>query len=267
MAGPIHGPLHGVKVLELGTLIAAPFASRLFAEFGAEVIKVEDPKTGDPIRNWRYLHDGTSLWWYVQSRNKKSIALEPEGSARAGDRPSPRARGGHRRRELPAGGAGEVGPRLRAVARREPRDGDGAHLRLRADGPDARPPRIRRDRGVDGRHPLRHRLSRSSADSHRHLDRRFDRRAARGGRRADGAAAPGRHRRARQGRRPDGGRRALRGGVQHDGEHAAGIRRVRRGPRPHRGLAAGHRSIEHLRVRGRRGDRGRGQRRRDLSAG
>jgi len=75
MAGPTHGPLHGVKVLELGTLIAAPFASRLFAEFGAEVIKVEDPKTGDPIRNWRYLHEGTSLWWYVQSRNKRSIAL------------------------------------------------------------------------------------------------------------------------------------------------------------------------------------------------
>ena len=75
MAGPIHGPLHGVKVLELGTLIAAPFAARLFAEFGAEVIKVEDPKTGDPIRNWRHLHEGTSLWWYVQSRNKKSIAL------------------------------------------------------------------------------------------------------------------------------------------------------------------------------------------------
>ena len=69
------GPLAGVKVLELGTLIAAPFASRLFAEFGADVIKVEDPKTGDPIRNWRYLRDGTSLWWYVQSRNKQSIAL------------------------------------------------------------------------------------------------------------------------------------------------------------------------------------------------
>jgi formyl-CoA transferase len=47
----------------------------MFAEFGAEVIKVEDPKGGDPIRNWRYLHEGTSLWWYVQARNKKSIAL------------------------------------------------------------------------------------------------------------------------------------------------------------------------------------------------
>ena len=69
------GPLHGVKVLELGTLIAAPFASRIFAEFGADVVKVEDPATGDPIRNWRYLHEGTSLWWYVQARNKKSVAL------------------------------------------------------------------------------------------------------------------------------------------------------------------------------------------------
>ena len=69
------GPLGGLKVLELGTLIAGPFAARMFAEFGAEVIKVEDPKGGDPIRNWRYLHEGTSLWWYVQARNKKSIAL------------------------------------------------------------------------------------------------------------------------------------------------------------------------------------------------
>ena len=69
------GPLAGVKVLELGTLIAGPFAARMFAEFGAEVIKVEDPAGGDPIRSWRYLHEGTSLWWYVQARNKKSIAL------------------------------------------------------------------------------------------------------------------------------------------------------------------------------------------------
>ena len=69
------GPLTGIKVLELGTLIAGPFAARMFAEFGAEVIKVEDPKGGDPIRNWRYLHEGTSLWWYVQARNKQSIAL------------------------------------------------------------------------------------------------------------------------------------------------------------------------------------------------
>jgi crotonobetainyl-CoA:carnitine CoA-transferase CaiB-like acyl-CoA transferase len=63
-------------------LIAAPFAARLFAEFGAEVIKIEQPGGGDPLRTWRKLHQGTSLWWYLQSRNKKSIAIDlksPEG--------------------------------------------------------------------------------------------------------------------------------------------------------------------------------------------
>jgi len=69
------GPLAGIKVLELGTLIAGPFCSRMLAEFGAEVIKIEAPETGDPIRQWRVLKDGTSLWWSVQSRNKKSVTL------------------------------------------------------------------------------------------------------------------------------------------------------------------------------------------------
>jgi len=69
------GPLAGIKVLELGTLIAGPFAARMFAEFGAHVVKVEEPIGGDPIRNWRHLHEGTSLWWYVQARNKRSITL------------------------------------------------------------------------------------------------------------------------------------------------------------------------------------------------
>ena len=68
-------PLNGVKILELGSLIAGPFAGRLFGDFGAEVIKVEPPKTGDPLRKWRMLKDETSLWWYVQSRNKKCITL------------------------------------------------------------------------------------------------------------------------------------------------------------------------------------------------
>jgi crotonobetainyl-CoA:carnitine CoA-transferase CaiB-like acyl-CoA transferase len=71
----VNGPLHGIRVLELGTLIAAPFAARLFAEFGADVIKIEQPGGGDPLRTWRKLHQGTSLWWYLQSRNKKSIAI------------------------------------------------------------------------------------------------------------------------------------------------------------------------------------------------
>ena len=69
-------PLNGVKVLELGSLIAGPYASALLAQFGAEVIKVEPPKDGDPLRKWRKLHDGTSLWWYTQSRNKKSVTLD-----------------------------------------------------------------------------------------------------------------------------------------------------------------------------------------------
>ena len=78
------GPLSGIRVLELGTLIAAPFAARLMAEFGAEVIKIEQPGQGDPLRKWRKLHRGTSLWWYLQSRNKMSVALDlksPEGLA------------------------------------------------------------------------------------------------------------------------------------------------------------------------------------------
>jgi formyl-CoA transferase len=66
-------PLAGVKVLELGQLIAGPFAGKFFAEFGAEVIKIEPPEGGDPLRQWRKLHNGTSLWWYVQGRNKKSV--------------------------------------------------------------------------------------------------------------------------------------------------------------------------------------------------
>ena len=66
-------PLAGLKVIELGTLIAGPFCTRIMAEFGAEVIKVESPDGGDPLRKWRKLYEGTSLWWYVQARNKKSV--------------------------------------------------------------------------------------------------------------------------------------------------------------------------------------------------
>jgi formyl-CoA transferase len=76
--------LSGLKVLELGQLIAGPFAAKTLADFGAEVIKVEAPDSGDPLRKWRLLKDGTSVWWQVQSRNKRSLALDlrtPEGQA------------------------------------------------------------------------------------------------------------------------------------------------------------------------------------------
>ena len=68
-------PLQGVKVIELGSLIAGPFATRIMGEFGAEVIKVESPDGGDPLRKWRKLYEGTSLWWFVQARNKQSLTL------------------------------------------------------------------------------------------------------------------------------------------------------------------------------------------------
>ncbi|MFC5300410.1 CaiB/BaiF CoA transferase family protein [Azospira restricta] len=77
-------PLAGLKVLELGTLIAGPFAARILGEFGAEVIKIESPDGGDPLRKWRKLYEGTSLWWYLQARNKKSVTVNlkhPEGVA------------------------------------------------------------------------------------------------------------------------------------------------------------------------------------------
>ncbi len=83
-AGPHkgNGPLAGLRVLELGQLIAGPFAGKTLADFGAEVIKIEAPGAGDPLRKWRMLKDGTSVWWQVQSRNKRSIAMDlrtPEG--------------------------------------------------------------------------------------------------------------------------------------------------------------------------------------------
>ena len=76
--------LEGIKVVELGQLIAGPFAAKTLADFGARVIKVEPPKTGDALRKWRKLRDGTSVWWDAQSRNKESVCIDlrvPDGQA------------------------------------------------------------------------------------------------------------------------------------------------------------------------------------------
>ncbi len=70
------GALRGVRVIEMGQLIAGPFAGKTLGEFGADVIKIEAPGSGDPLRNWRMIKEGTSVWWQVQSRNKRSIALD-----------------------------------------------------------------------------------------------------------------------------------------------------------------------------------------------
>ena len=71
-----QGALTGLKVVELGQLIAGPFAAKTLADFGADIIKIEPPGAGDPLRQWRLLKDGTSVWWQVQSRNKRSLALD-----------------------------------------------------------------------------------------------------------------------------------------------------------------------------------------------
>lgn len=73
---PSTGPLAGLKVLELGQLIAGPFAAKTLGDFGADVVKIEPPGAGDPLRQWRLMKDGTSVWWQVQSRNKQSLALD-----------------------------------------------------------------------------------------------------------------------------------------------------------------------------------------------
>src|SRR3546814_10076494 len=70
------GPLHGVRVLEMGSFIAGPFAGQLLGDYGADVIKVESPGDGDPMRRWGVTRDGDSLWWPAIARNKRSIALE-----------------------------------------------------------------------------------------------------------------------------------------------------------------------------------------------
>jgi crotonobetainyl-CoA:carnitine CoA-transferase CaiB-like acyl-CoA transferase len=81
---PTGRPLTGLRVLELGALIAGPFCTKILAEFGAEVTKIEPPGQGDPLRKWRHVREGTSVWWQVQSRGKRSVTLDlrkPEGQA------------------------------------------------------------------------------------------------------------------------------------------------------------------------------------------
>ncbi len=74
------GALAGLRVVEMGQLIAGPFAGKTLGDFGADVIKIEAPGAGDPLRNWRMIQDGTSVWWQVQSRNKRSLALDLRSS-------------------------------------------------------------------------------------------------------------------------------------------------------------------------------------------
>ncbi|MEM1092043.1 MAG: CoA transferase, partial [Pseudomonadota bacterium] len=82
MSDASSGPLAGIRVIELGQILAGPFTTTMLGYFGAEVIKIEAPGTGDPIRGWRTVRNGTSLWWHSHARNKKSVTINlksPDG--------------------------------------------------------------------------------------------------------------------------------------------------------------------------------------------
>ena len=204
-------PLQGVRVIELGGLIAGPYAASLFAQFGAEVIKVEAPGEGDPLRTWRKLHNGTSLWWYSLSRNKKSITLNLKSEkgrrivralVEKADVVIENFRPGHAR---------GVGARLGRSLADQSRAGARPHLRLRAGRSVSRPPGLRARlpkpsaacaivTGYPDRAPVR-----VGRQPRRHAGG-----AVRGDRRAHRAAPPQRQRRQGAGR----GRGAVRGGVR-----------------------------------------------------
>ena len=101
-------PLDGIRVLELGTLLAGPFSGRLFADFGAEVIKIEPPDKMDPMRNWGKSKEGTGLWWPIQSRNKKSITLNLREEEGTGIIKGNGEGSGYYHREFPTRDDGEV---------------------------------------------------------------------------------------------------------------------------------------------------------------
>ena len=115
VSGP--APSTGVRVLELGSFIAGPFAGQLLGDYGADVIKVEPPGDGDPMRRWGVTRDGDSLWWPTIGRNKRSVALDLRAGAGAPARRPPRGAVRRRARELPARRARPVGPRLRRRCR------------------------------------------------------------------------------------------------------------------------------------------------------
>ena len=115
------GPLAGVRVLELGSMYAAPTCGRMLRDFGAEVIKVEDPTSGDYARQWTPMKNGQSFGFARLNSGKRSVAIDLRSDD--GPRPHPQARGAGRRRhrELPARPDGRVGARLPVPGRRQPR--------------------------------------------------------------------------------------------------------------------------------------------------
>ena len=151
------GPLVGLKVLEIGHYVAAPFCTRILADLGAEVIKIEPPG-GDPFRGWGAAVDGNSVWFSIHGRNKLSVVLDLKRERATALKLA--ARADVLVENLRAGQLGAPGPGAGGAARGESAPGDRAHLRLRPGRAVSRPPGVRRDRRGDGRAAPPDRLSR-----------------------------------------------------------------------------------------------------------
>ena len=122
LAKSSSGPLDGLRVIELGTLLAGPFCGQLLGDFGAEVIKIEPPGQGDPMRVWgREKTHGKSLWWPVVARNKKAITLDLRQAEGQRCAQGARREVGFPAREFPPRHAGELGSRLGTSSRRSTR--------------------------------------------------------------------------------------------------------------------------------------------------
>ena len=236
------GPLDGIRVIEVGTLISGPFAGRLLGDMGAEVIKIEPPGAPDPLRTWGQAElDGHHFFWTVHARNKKAVTLNLReaagrdlfldlvGSLR------------HHRRELPTRHAGEVGPGLRRAQGPQQGHHPGPGLRLRPDRTGSAQGRIRLGRRGRERAAPHERLPRRTTAPARTVARRQPgrhvRRAGRDGR----AVSAHRHRRRAGGRRRVDGILSGRAGIDH-----SRLRRRRRGARPVGHSPRGHRTVEHL---------------------
>lgn len=195
MTDPVaHGPLAGTRVLELGSTVAGPFCGRLFADFGADVVKVELPERrpgaldGAPRRR-RVAVRGEHPAQQAAGRDR------PSHRRRAGTRARTRAARRRRHRELPSRHAGEVGTGLRVARGAQPAAGHGAHQRLRAGRAVRRTPRLRCDRRGGQRAAFAHRGPRTPARADQHLAARLHHRAVRDAGRDDRAQRARTHRR------------------------------------------------------------------------